>query len=273
MTSFFLPIFIFFFGLIVGSFLNCVIYRLESKDSFLKGRSFCPHCKNILKWPDLIPVLSFFILKGKCRYCRQKISWQYPLVEISTVAIFLLIFNFLPRQIYFESTGGFSIFDFLPLFYYWIVSSLLIIIFAYDLKHYIIPDRIVYPAILIVGIWYLASGIFSHFYTQYYILNALYSAFASALFFWIIVFISGGKWMGGGDIKLALFMGLFLGFPNILVAFFSSFFLGAIIGLGLILAGKKTMKSEIPFGPFLIIGTFIALFFGEKLINWYLNLI
>ena len=264
--------FVFLFGLVVGSFLNCVIYRLALPNfslknlGGLKNRSYCPHCKKTLSWQDLIPVLSFLILRGRCRHCRQKISWQYPLVEIATGLLFLLIFNF-----QFSIFNEFSIFNFLKLIYYWTIACFLIVVFVYDLKHYIIPDQIVYPAILVSGIWYFISGIFD-IYTKYEILNTIYSAFGAALFFLLIVLISRGKWMGVGDIKLAFFMGLILGFPNILVAIFSAFFIGAIIGIGLMTAGRKTMKSEIPFGPFLVTGTMSAIFFGESLTDWYLNL-
>ncbi|PIS40108.1 MAG: prepilin peptidase [Candidatus Nealsonbacteria bacterium CG08_land_8_20_14_0_20_36_22] len=242
-----ISVIIFLTGLAVGSFLNCVIYRL----AIPRGRSFCPFCKHRLSWQDLIPVLSFFILRGKCRYCRKKISLQYPLVEIATGLLFLLIFNF-----------QFSIFNF-------IIACFLITIFVYDLKHFIIPDKIIFPAIIIALIFnfqFLISKQFSIF--NYSIL----SAFGAAIFFLTIVLISRGKAMGIGDIKLAFFMGLFLGFPNILVALFLAFLIGAIIGVGLILAKRKTLKSEVPFGPFLVTGIFIALFWGEKMIGWYFDL-
>lgn len=276
---------IFLTGLAVGSFLNSVIYRLKTGEGFffppkspqkflrnlgeLTGleRSYCPHCKHALTWQDLIPLLSFLTLKGKCRYCQGKISWQYPLIEISTALIFLLIFN---SQ--FQISDQFSIFNFLILIYYWIIASFLIIIFVYDLKHFIIPDKIIYPAILVSGIWYLVSGIFFNLYTKYEILNVIFSALGAAAFFLAIVLISRGRWMGLGDPKLAFFMGLFLGFPNILVALFFSFLIGAIIGIGLIVFRKKALKSEVPFGPFLVTGTLIAFFWGETIISWYLNL-
>ena len=252
--------FIFLFGLAVGSFLNCLIYRLEVGEGFLKGRSYCPHCKHVLSWKDLIPIFSFLILKGKCRYCCQKISWQYPLVELSTGIIFLLIF-----------LTSLRINNYTPV-YLLIMACFLIVVFVYDLKHYIIPDKVIYPAIFVSGIWYLVSGISFNFYTRYEILNTIYSALVAAAFFLLIVLISRGKWMGVGDIKLAFLMGLILGWPNILVALFFAFFIGAIIGLGLIISGKKTLKSEVPFGPFLVTGTFIALFSGGQIIHWYLNL-
>ncbi|MDO8669037.1 MAG: A24 family peptidase, partial [Candidatus Buchananbacteria bacterium] len=142
---------------------------------------------------------------------------------------------------------------------------------VYDLKHYIIPDKVVYSAIAVSGIWYLVSGIFLDIYTRYEILNTIYSAFGAASFFLAIVLISRGKWMGVGDIKLAFLMGLILGWPNISVALFLAFLIGAIIGVGLMIFGKKTIKSEVPFGPFLVAGTFIALFFGREIINWYVQ--
>jgi prepilin signal peptidase PulO-like enzyme (type II secretory pathway) len=251
---------IFIFGSVIGSFLNCLIYRLETGESFLKGRSYCPHCKHTLGWQDLIPIFSFLILKGKCRYCHRKISWQYPVVETSTAAIFLLIFNF--QFLIFKQ---FSIFNFLNLIYYWIISSFLIVIFVYDLKHYLIPDQVIYPPIAITFIYQLLR------ITNYElrITNFVYGILPS-LFFLTIILLSKEKWMGFGDFKLAILMGLFLGWPNILFALFLAFFIGAIIGIGLIIAGKKTLKSEIPFGPFLVSGTFLAFFFGRKILDWYL---
>ena len=273
LTFYLLYIFIFLFGLEVGSFLNCVIYRLEKNESFLKGRSYCPHCKHILSWQDLIPIFSFFILKGKCRYCHQKISWQYPLVETATGLLFLLIFNskfLIFKQFFWTPSGGLPVgllFNFLNLFYYWIIASFLIIIFVYDLKHYIIPDKIIYLAIIISLIFNFL--IFKQFQIFKY---SILSAFGVAVFLLLIFLLSRGKWLGFGDVKLGFFMGLFLGFPDILVSLFSAYLIGAIIGVGLIISGKKTLKSEVPFGPFLVAGTFIAFFLGEKIINWYLNL-
>ena len=281
MSFYFLfSIFYFLLGLAVGSFLNSVIYRLHSGESFLKGFSHCPHCKHRLDWKDLIPLLSFIILKGKCRYCHQKISFQYPLVELTTGILFL--FPLLFPHLYLTSD---RLLNMNELLFYWVSSCFLIIIFVYDLKHYIIPDKIIYPAIVITflyqflkslefenwnlfGIWDLpacAGGEFG-------ILKPILSALFASIFFLMIVIFSRGKWMGMGDVKLAFFMGLFLGFPNILAALFLAFFIGAIIGLGLIISGKKKLSSEVPFGPFLVSGTFLALFLGQDIIDWYINL-
>ncbi len=254
MPDLFYSIIVFLFGTIVGSFLNCVIYRLEQGQSFLKGRSYCPFCKHTLSWQDLIPVLSFLFLKGKCRYCQKKISIQYPLVELSAGILFLFI--------YLISRGPSSV------IFNWMVSSFLIIIFIYDFKHYIISDSVIYPAIAIALIFNFQFLIFNEFSIFKF---SILSAISAAAFFLLIVLVSRGKWMGVGDIKLAFLMGLVLGWPNILVALFSAFFIGAIIGIGLITAGKKHLKSEVPFGPFLVTGTFLAMLWGGEIVNWYLT--
>lgn len=260
----FLYIAIFIFGLCMGSFLNCLTYRLEKAVGFVKGRSYCPKCKHKLGWRDLIPIVSFLILKGKCRYCKKKISSQYLLVEIFVGVLFVLIAQHI--------IGGFLIVS--PVFALWflyliVTFSLLVVIFLYDLKHYIIPDVIIYSAIAVVLLFRIAE-VFIFGGTD--IISALISAVAASMFFFIIWLVSRGKWMGFGDVKLAFFMGLFLGWPNILVALFLAFLIGSLVGLVLISLGKKKFKSEVPFGPFLIIGTFLALFWGREIVNWYLGL-
>lgn len=258
--------FIIAIGLIVGSFLNCLIYRLSFNQNLaksLKGRSFCPDCGHKLSWQDLIPVISFIFLKGKCRYCRRNISLQYPLVEIATAAIFLQIFNF--------QFSTFNRLNFFSLVYLIVSFSFLIVIFVYDLKHYIIPNKVIYPAIALALIYNLFFyGIFNQNFSRFYI--SLLAGLGAALPFFLIVAVSRGKWMGGADIKLAFFMGLFLGWPNILPALFLAFVIGALFGLSLIALKQKTLKSEIPFAPFLISGTFIAFFWGGQIINWYASL-
>lgn len=277
--DFFLSLFIFVFGLIVGSFINCVVYRLESGKSFLRGRSYCPNCKHGLNWNDLIPVFSFLYLKGRCRYCGNKISAQYPIVEISTGIIFIMIFNF-----QFLSFKEFSVFNFqniIYLLFLLVVASFLMIIFVFDLKHFIIPDKVLYPLIAIVFLYRVYFLIIGHLVFFRYsglgvgysnLTNYLLSALFASAFFWGIIFLTKGKGMGMGDAKFAVFMGLFLGFPDILVALFFAFSIGAIIGIMLMAFKKKKLKSEIPFGPFLIIGTAIAFLWGSPIVSWYLGL-
>lgn len=257
--SFIFYFFIFLSGLTIGSFLNCVIYRLEKKEK-LTGRSYCPHCKHKLIWMDLVPVFSFLFLGGKCRYCRKKISAQYPVVEIATGLIFLFVFN---QTI---SNNELTINNFIITFFLFLVSCFLIIIFVYDLKHYIIPDKVLFPAIAATFLYQLITNY------KFLIFNSLWAGLSVFLFFWIIFLISYGKWIGFGDCKIAILLGLLLGFPNILVGLFLAFFFGAIIGVGLIYFNKKGLKSEIPFAPFLIAGTCISFFWGSGIINWYTSL-
>ena len=239
--------------MVFGSFLNCLVYRLEAKKSFLKGRSFCPRCQHLLSWRELLPVLSFILLRGKCRYCRKPISLQYPLVELAAGLLFILI------VFHFSSDLLFS-------FFYLIFSCFLIVIFVYDLKYYIIPDRVIYPAIVLAFLYQVIEGTGSVARIGQY---SVLSAVGAAAFFLAIVLLSRGRWMGVGDIKLAFLMGLLLGWPDILVALFLAFFIGAVVGLGLMVSGQKGLKSEIPFGPFLVTGTFLALFWGNELLDWY----
>ncbi len=212
----------------------------------MKGRSFCPNCKHILVWSDLIPVLSFFLLGRKCRYCQKPISWQYPLVEVATGLLFSFIFYSGASQ---SEEIAFRM----------VISCFLIVIFVYDLKHYLIPDKVVYPAIILSVIWLAIFG--------ENILSYFYSAVLAAGFFLFFVLISKGKWMGIGDIKLGFLMGLFLGWPGILTALFLAFLFGALIGLTLVFSGRKKISSEVPFGPFLVFGTFISLFWGKDIVN------
>ncbi len=266
-----LPVFILVFalGLIVGSFLNCFIYRLAKKESFVSGRSHCPYCFHTLSWKDLVPLASFFYLKGRCRYCKERISVQYPLVEFSTGLLFVLVFIQNVQTLFVHNL----VFALLNIIFWLIVSSILIVIFVYDLRHYIVPDSVIYPAVLLTAVWRLAGyGIF-HVFSRNLVINILYSALSAAAFFLAIVLVSRGKGMGMGDVKLAFLMGLLLGFPDIAVALALSFFLGAAVGTVLIAAGKKGLKSEVPFAPFLVSGTFLALFFAEKIMDFYMKLI
>lgn len=267
-------IFIFLLGLIFGSFLNCAVFRLKEKKGFVFGRSFCPFCKNSLSWQDLIPILSFVFLKRKCRYCKKPISWQYPLVEILTGLVFAAIFNFQISSFSFSEPLFLSWilnFQFLINFIYLLaVASFLIIIFIFDLKWYLIPDKILFLALGAAALFHIYSWIFN-LYSHGQILNFFLSGAGACAFFLAIFLLTQGKAMGFGDVKLAFFMGFFLGWPKIIIALFLAFLIGAIIGLMLIIWKKKQLKSEIPFGPFLISGLFIALIWGDKIFNSYLS--
>ena len=260
-------IFIFIFGLIVGSFLNCVIWRIGKKQSFLKGRSYCPACKHTLYWNDLVPLLSFVFLKGKCRYCQKKISFQYPLVELAVGLIFLFIYNYFQVSLFTIGLG----FNFYQALFYFAIASIFTLIFIYDLKHYLIPDEFTLSGLIVIVVWLLFNyfwGIFSANDLLWYFCSAL----GACAFFFCLWFFSQGRAMGFGDVKLAFILGLLLGWPNIIPGLFVSFLFGAIIGLILVAGKKRKLKSAVPFGPFLVIGCFLAIFYGSSLINWYLSL-
>ncbi len=242
---------IFIFGLIIGSFLNVVIFRLDQAKSFWQGRSFCPKCQKSINWYDNIPLLSFIILGGRCRTCHKKISWQYPLVELATA----VIFAWLHRRF------GLS----LPFLIYAILSGFLLVIFVYDLKHYLILDKVAIPAIIFAFLASLYLGISFG--------NLLIAALVGGGFFASQFFISQGKWVGGGDIRLGVLMGFILGLKFLLVALFLSYVIGAVFGLALIALKQKKMSSQVPFGPFLTLATFITIIYGQELLSWYFNLI
>lgn len=249
MFEFFL---IFILGLCVGSFLNVLIDRIPRNESIL-GTSYCENCKKRLSWHDLIPLFSFALLGGKCRYCRKKISLYYPLVELITGALFVSVFF----SIYQLPITNYQL---LSIIYHLFIVSSLIAIFFTDLKYGIIPDKIVYTAILVSFIYLILN--------PSSLISALLAAFGAMLFFLFIIALTRGKGMGFGDVKLAFLMGLFLGFPKIVIALYLAFLTGAVAGVILILWGKKKLRgSTIPFGPFLVLATLITFFWGSFILN------
>lgn len=262
---------IFIFGLCIGSFLNVVILRLRAGEKFVAGRSRCPKCKKELSWSENIPLLSFMMLKGKCRGCHQKISWQYPLVELITGLIFVGSFIFIFYQ-------NFSfVYAIALLLYYFFIISFLIIIFVYDLKYYLILDKIILPAIIFVFVaqgflWLIKNDFSFSLFINYYSL-LIFSAIIISGFFLSQYLISKGRWMGGGDIRLGFLMGLILGWPNCLVALSLAYVLGLIVAMPLLIFGKKKMSSRIPFGTLLSLATLSSLFWGTEILNWYLNML
>lgn len=245
-------------GLIIGSFLNSVIYRMSDLVTIFSHRSHCPHCKREILWYDLVPLFSFVVLEGKCRFCKRPISLQYPIVEFATSLLFILLYL------------GFGITFYSIMLA--IISAFLVIIFVYDLYFKIIPNIIVIPAIVVwAAAWILMLVPGANLSIPNDFHNLIYGGLISGLFIGAIVFFTRGKGMGVGDIKLAFLLGFILGWANALVFLFFAFLLGAIVGVALILTHVKKLKSQIPFGPFLIAGFYLALFFGEKIISWYIK--
>lgn len=282
----------FILGLVLGSLVKALADRSLGKKSFW-GRSYCPKCRHKLAWYDLFPVLSYILLKGKCRYCHEKIGIEYLAVE---VAMGILI-GFLFWQSF--NNFQFTIFNFELLFKIFFIT-VLAILFLTDIKKMFIPDRIIIPSIVIgiilkLIIIVLQTGYFYYLlsqtavgrlllpphsdYFQRHVLNIVQPFFLSLLigvliggFFLSLIIITKGKGMGGGDVKLGALIGLMLGFPNALFAIVLSFLTGAIFSIGLILLGKKHFGQTIPFGPFLVLGSLIMLFWGNQIMDWYLKL-
>ncbi len=257
---------LFVLGTAVGSFLNVIGSRWGT-DGVLSGRSHCPSCRKSLKWHELVPVISFLIQKARCRGCQAKISWQYPAVEILTGLVFATIFN-LPAG---EAGLQFSI---LQSLLFLTIFCIYIIIVIYDIHHKIIPDRLVYPAILlsVVSRWLLGNSPLDWFAGP-----ILFVFFAS------IWFLSRGRAMGFGDAKLGLSVGLLLGAAQGFSAIVLAFWIGALGSLVYIFlnkaglpAGKAgflknakslTIKSEVPFAPFIVIGAWISLVFQFDILH------
>lgn len=267
----FFTFFLFVLGIFVGSFLNVLADRLPNDESPFKGRSHCEYCKHVLSWKDLIPLLSFTLLKGKCRYCGKKLSTYYPIVELTTGILFALTTYFaiyhLPFTIFdqLSITNLFLISHFSSFIFYLFIVSCLIVIFFADLKYGIIPDKITFSAIFV-------SFIYAFLIHNSLFLNLLLSAIGAALFFFALFAITKGRGMGFGDVKYAFLMGMLLGFPNIITALYVAFLTGALISLILVVWGKKKLKgATIPFGPFLVIGTIVGLFWGDSITQYALS--
>ncbi len=242
---------VFVFGLVIGSFLNAVIYRIHARVSFLRGHSFCPGCRHDLHAADLIPVFSFLWQRGKCRYCHQPISWQYPLVETATALIFFMLY------VQFGLSAQF--------FVYLVYAGFLIVLFVYDLRYYLIPDRVSLPGIIVA------------FILSYFILDiGIFSLMAGTLigggFFLLQYAVSRGRWIGGGDIRLGALMGMMLGWPQVVAALFIAYVTGSIVGIFLIVLRQKKWQSQVPFGTFLTGATVVTFFFGPQIIDFYRDL-
>ena len=244
----------FIFGLAMGSFLDCLVIRLAENRTML-GHSVCPYCHHKLNWLDLIPLFSFAIFGGKCRHCHHRLSWEYPITELITGLLFVLVAFLFAGQS-----------NLLILIRNFFITSILVFVFLYDLKYQLILDKIVLPTILIVFIFNLLIGL--------PLKNYLFAALVVTLFFALQFIISRGRWIGGGDLRLGFLLGLIVGWPGILLTLIIAYVSGTIIGLLLIIAKQKEMASAVPFAPFLVFGALITLFWGSQILNhlFYFNL-
>lgn len=248
----------FVFGTVIGSFLNAVLWRIRTGEGFVRGRSYCPCCRHQLAPQDLVPVMSYVLLRGKCRYCKAGIHPSYLLVELSTGTLFAL---FAARALGSGYVDGLGL---ATLLLQWYFVAVLTIIFVYDLKYMLIPRSVTAWASVVAALAGLMLGQRP---------TALAAGFlVGAGVFYLQYVLSKGKWIGGGDIHLGGLMGLMLAWPLVLVALFIAYVSGAAVGIVLLAQKRTSWKGQIPFGTFLSAATVVTLLWGEQLLAWYLGL-
>lgn len=249
-----MSIFIFILGTIIGSFLNVCIYRMPREESIVYPSSHCPRCGTPLKWYELIPVISFVVQKGECKHCGEKISPQYPLVEILTGALYL--------SIYFKFGTG------IDLIFYLFFFSIIVLITFIDMHHQIIPDNLVLILLISTIIYKLLQ--LKLYHIPFKVFSSIMGLILGGGVLLLISILSKGG-MGGGDIKLMGVLGFLLGAKKIWLNMFLSFVIGGIVGALLLAFKIKGKKDPIPFGPFICIAFLITAFWGDKIIDWYIK--
>lgn len=258
-------------GLLYGSFISALvwrIYQLEQKDlgdinkaalSPVSGRSMCPKCHHQLGPADLIPLFSWLIQRGKCRYCHASISWQYPLIELSTVLAFVGSYIWWPNEII-----GFEIVN----FGFWLVFIVgLLALAVYDLRWMILPNVIIYPLIALAMLQVVLMTIFDQGVDA--VKEATLGLVVLGGLFYGLFEISKGRWIGGGDVKLGFFMGILLGPALSLLALFIASLSGTLLAVAGLITKKSSLKQAIAFGPHLILGTILVGLFGQRILDWY----
>jgi prepilin signal peptidase PulO-like enzyme (type II secretory pathway) len=278
---------LFIFGIAIGSFLNVVAVRYDGdhfllSNNVIGGRSHCPHCQKTLRWFELIPLVSFIMLGGRCARCKTPLSFQYPVVELISGLVFALV----PYRVaMLTGSDGAMIFG---LAAFWVVAfEALLVMSLIDIRLGIIPDEInifllilgIFFGIFVTGCFGLVNHSLIGFYgdlfglQQNFWFNHVVAAFFGAAFFCFLIFATRGRGMGMGDLKLAIPLGFLFGWPDILFVIAFANVVGAIVGLTAISFGKKSMKSTVPFGPFLAVGSVITFFFAYQLFQWYFSIL
>lgn len=273
-------------GLCLGSFVNAFVYRLfendkdtyfetkkiklknkpKSKLSIWNGRSICVHCNHQLSWLDLVPVLSWAYLKGKCRYCNKYISWQYPLVEVATAFLFILSYIYWPLEFNNYQIG---------LFIFWCIFLVeFMALCVFDLRWYLLPNKIVF-GLYILFLLQIIYMLVAKSITLSQFIGIVFGGLTVGILFWILHIVSKGEWIGGGDVKLGFLLGaLGGGFTKSLLIIFLASLLGSLVGgIYLYIAKRFKLKAQLPFGPYLLVSTVVTVLFGSKIIDQYINII
>jgi len=265
-------------GLCFGSFVNALVWRLHEQSlpkkkraasdkelSISTGRSMCPHCQHTLGFWDLLPLVSWLWLRGRCRYCHKAIGWQYPLVEAATALVFVATYTFWPLTL-----DGRGIF----LLVVWLAALTgLMALIVYDVRWMLLPNKIVFP-LIVLGLLQTLVVALAYQGGLHSLVNALYAVAIGGGVYYVLFQLSKGAWIGGGDVKLGYALGLFLATPSkaFLLLFVASL-LGIILAVPGLVSKKLSVSSRIPFGPSLIIASAIVMLFGQAVIDWYLRFV
>jgi len=285
-----MQIWLFIFGLAIGSFINVIALRYNPEkfilsNKVLGGRSACPKCGKKLNWFELFPLFSFIFLRGRCRSCKEKISWQYPIMELVSGIIFILVPFGVDRFLQPNTYNLTPDFYLLSTFFILVFETLLVVSLI-DIRLRLIPDETnIFLILLSVPIiifqkaqFGLVSGSFLGSYAALFgfrgniWVNHLFAFFFGAVFFGLLILITRGRGMGFGDLKLAAALGAVFGWADILLIVALSFIIGSIFSLPSLIFRKKGLKSLLPFGPFLAIASVVVFFFGHEIINFYFQL-
>lgn len=264
---------IFLFGLALGSFLNVIILRLRSGEQWTRGRSHCIECATQLGFYDLVPLVSFIILRGRCRYCNTALSWQYPIVELATAILCVWAYGALLYSIGASSLASLiatgAAFPLILLTRNILFLCILLAVFVSDFRWFAIYDGVVlFGTAVAVAFHLLLPPLFQPHYIMPTWLNLLVAVFIPVAFFGVQHLLSGGRWIGGGDILLGAMLGAMLGYPAIIAALFIAYVSGAIIGIVLIACKIRGRKSEVPFGTFLTASTALMILHGDVIMGF-----
>lgn len=260
--SLLLSIGIFLIGLALGSFTSAAVYRLHTKEhKFIKGRSICPQCKMQLKVKDLIPLVSYFMLRGRCRYCQKEISYMYPTLELLFGGLLVAFFVKFP---FFNEFLQFDGWNFLSFIIFAIYTFILLFTFFFDLHYLHVADEILLPGIFI--------GLLTSFLPGFpNLIDLLVGLLIGAGFFTIQYTLSRGKWVGAGDIRVGGFIGVILGWKLTILGLILSYIIGSVTSLILAIRRHQFRGIKIPFAPFLVTGTLLTIFFGQNILEWYMK--
>ena len=252
-----------FVGVSFGSFVNAFVWRIHKNKNFVSERSICTHCKHVLAWYDLVPVLSWLSLRGKCRYCNKAID-DSPIVEIVTALLFVISYNWWPYELV-------GVEDYILLGFWFVQLVGLVALTLYDFKWLLLPNKILFPMTGLAVVQRVYEAVFIVESSEP-IKEMLLGCLVGGGVFYLLYQVSNGRWIGGGDVKLGFYMGILLSPAKVGIAILVGFYSASFVLIPLLLLKKVGRKSKIPFGPFLIVGLFIMTLWSDTFIEWFKQL-